>query len=364
MLYTRYRPSLLTQRYLQELEQVRAELDRSAQLPEGFSGELRRHALIDTVHYSTMIEGNTLSLEQVRTVLAGGAVRAPREQVQEVENYREAVSYVQSLVISGDISITEDRVRTLHYLISKSLPSDYAPGRYRTEQNYVIDRTTGRTIFTPPRHEGIAALMREFMDWVNSRQDYPPAIKAALAHLNLVAVHPFLDGNGRTARVLDSLVMYSGGFRAQDLVSVEAYFGRDNRGYYEALSSTLGPHYSPPRDVTTWVEYHLHAHVEQARESVRLATEVKAGLDALWDEFAAEGLSARHVNALWLACYDGDVTNRIYRDIAGRSAQSAAADLSKLVQAGLLERRGRGRGVAYFPTQRVRAIFDGVRAAL
>ena len=361
MLYLRFTLSMAIQDQVRSLGRAREELDQFALLPEEYTGGLRRHALAESVHYSTAIEGNTLTLQQVKTLIEGGTVRAPRHQVQEAENYREAVAYVQSLVMVSGAAASEDVVRAIHYLISKSLPGAYAAGQYRTEQNYVVDRVTGRRIFTPPAHQDVPPLMREMVDWLNSDYDYPMSIKAGLAHLNFVAIHPFLDGNGRVARVLDSLVMYRGGFRSQDLVSVEAYFGEDNRGYYRALAAALGPRYSPERDVTSWVEYHLGAHVAQARAAVEATRQTVGDMDKLWDALEGDGLPAWQLIAVYLAGDDGQVSNRQYREMTGRSAQSAVADFTALIEKGLLTRSGRGRGVVYVPTQRTWDIFTAIR---
>ena len=203
--------------------------------------------------------------------------------------------------------------------------------------------------------------MREFLDWLNSDQDVPAPIKAALAHLNLVAIHPFLDGNGRAARVVDSLVLYAGGFKAQELVSLEAYFGRDNRGYYTALASALGQHHGRPRDITAWIEYYLQAHVEQAKVTIEDVNRRTAEIEGLVEALRPEGLSVWQVVALWLSCRRGRISNRTYRSITKRSAQSAVADFTKLMDKGLLIRAGRGRSVRYVPSPRVLRIYESVR---
>ncbi len=364
MLYLQFNMSLSILESLQGLDEARNELDPYTRLPNEYTGQLRRHALAQTVHFSTQIEGNTLTLEQVEGLVRGERISAPQNQVQEATNYREAMNYIQSLAIDGNIAITEDKIRTAHYLISKDLPGKYAPGRYRTEQNYVVDRITTRRIFIPPPPEDVSSLMIELVEWLNSDRRFPTPIRAALAHLNLVAIHPFLDGNGRAARVLDSLALYGGGFRSQELVSLEAYFGRDNRGYYEALAMSLGPNFAPNRDVSSWVEYYLRAHVEQAKSATLEISNMVAEFDFFHERFGPEGLSSPQVFALWMASDTGRITNRSYRSIAERSAQSAAADLAKLVRNGFLARSGRGRASAYIPSQEVSKALEEIRQRL
>ena len=364
MLYLQFNMSLSIQESLQELDQARSELDPYAQLPNEYTGQLRRHTLAQTVHFSTQIEGNTLTLEQVESLIRGERISAPQEQVLEATNYREAMNYIQSIADESNFAITEDIIRTAHYLISKDLTGNYAPGRYRTEQNYVVDRISTRRIFIPPPPESVSNLMKELVEWLGSERRFPAPISAALAHLNLVAIHPFLDGNGRAARVLDSLALYRGGFRSQDLVSLEAYFGRDNRGYYQALAMSLGPNFAPNRDVGSWVDYYLRAHVEQAKSAILEISRMVAEFDFFHERFGPEGLSSPQVFALWMASDTGRITNRGYRSITGRSAQSAAADLTKLVRNGFLTRSGRGRASAYVPSGEVSRALEEIRQKL
>ena len=250
MLYLNFVTTPAIAEGLQSIQAAQDDLDPFAQFPYEFSGELRRAVLAQSVHYSTRLEGNTLTLDQVQAVLGGQQVQAPPDHVREVENYRDAMAFVQSMTIGRDPPITDETIRTIHFLVTKNLSESYAPGRYRTEQNFVVDQTRNMRVFFPPPPEEVPTLMAEYVAWLNSRQEYPAPIRAALAHLNLVAIHPFLDGNGRTARVLESLVMYAGGFKAEELVSLEAHYGQDNQAYYRVLRESLGPHYSPPQDVT------------------------------------------------------------------------------------------------------------------
>ena len=360
MLYTSFNMSLAIQESLSALDNARDELDRYVQLPNEYTGELRRHALAQSVHYSTQIEGNTLTLEQVESLVAGERISAPDDQMQEAHNYKEALNYIQTIVATDDYRITEETIRAVHYMVGKSLPGKYAPGRYRTEQSYIVDRNSSRRIFVPPPPERVPDLMRELVSWLNSGQALPSTIRAALAHLNLVAIHPFLDGNGRTARLVDTLIMYIGGFRSQELVSIESHFGRDSQGYYRAISAALGPRYSPSESVTAWLEYYLNAHVEHATSAGQVYAEIVAEIDGLQGAFGLEGLSTSQILALWLSCRRGRITNRMYRGMTEHSAQSAATDFAKLMDKDLLARVGRGRSVAYVPTARVQEAFDAI----
>ena len=271
MLYLRFTPVLDASRLLDDLQRARETLDRYQDSPDAYMGELRRHAIALSVHYSTRIEGNRLTLEQVESLLRGRQIAAPISQQQEALNYREAMQYAQVVAnASFATHLTEETVKTIHFLVTKSLPGGYNPGQYRFVQNFVINSATQRPLFRPPPPDRVQPLMEEYVQWLNmSREGLPPYYRAALAHLNFVAIHPFDDGNGRTARILEALVLYLAGCRSQELVSLEAYFGRDTQGYYRAIAASLGPAYDPQdRDVTPWTDYYLRAHAAQATVAV------------------------------------------------------------------------------------------------
>ena len=360
MLYLRFTPSLDASRMLDELQRARETLDRYRSIPSAYMGELRRHAIALSVHYSTRIEGNTLTLEQVESLLRGRQIAAPISQQQEALNYREAMQYAQVVADAASPRITEETVKTIHFLVTKSLPGGYNPGQYRSVQNFVINSATQRPLFRPPPPDRVQPLMEEYVQWLNApRQGLPPYYRAALAHLNFVAIHPFDDGNGRTARILEALVLYLAGYRSQELVSLEAYFGRDTQGYYHAIANSLGPAYDPQdSDVTPWTDYYLRAHAAQAGAAAAETQQHEAQIDRLEEAFAEalRGDVARLI-ALWIACQEGSVANSDYRDIAGVGNQTAARHLREMVAEGLLARRGIGRGTLYVPTEAVLRVY-------
>ncbi len=363
MLYLRFTPSLESSRMLDELQRARETLDQYRDVPDAYAGELRRHAIALSVHYSTRIEGNTLTLEQVESLLRGRQIAAPVSQQQEALNYREAMQYAQVVANAASPRITEETVKTIHFLVTKSLPGGYNPGQYRFVQNFVINSATQRPLFRPPPPDRVQPLMEEYLQWLNTpREGLPPYYRAALAHLNFVAIHPFDDGNGRTARILEALVLYLAGYRSQELVSLEAYFGRDTQGYYRAIADSLGPAYDPQdRDVTPWTDYYLRAHAAQAAAAAAETRLHRAQIDRLAEAFAAQlrGNLDRLI-ALWVACTGGTITNSDYRDFTGVGNQTAARHLREMAAAGLLIRRGTGRGIHYVPTEAVLRVYQEV----
>ena len=354
MLYLRFTPSTHDSQRFKELREAREDLELSQATPDLYIGELRRRALARSVHYSTRIEGNLLSLSQVETLLRGGQVAAPAAQQREALNYYEAMEYARSIAASPAPRLTQDVLKAVHFIVTKSLPGAYNPGRYRSVQNFVINSASQRAIFRPPPPEQVPGLMEEYVRWLNSPQsDLHPYYKAGLAHLNLVAIHPFDDGNGRAARVVESLVLYLAGYKAQDLVPLEEYFGRDTQRYYRAIADALGPTFEPEsHDVSSWMDYYLDAHTQQAGGEAAGLRRVSAQMDALGEAFGSLLTNARfQVVGLLLACASDSITNSAYRDGVGVGNQTASKHLGQLVELGLLERHGRGRATHYTPAK-------------
>ena len=361
MLYLRFTPSLDASRLLDDLERARETLDRYQDSPNAYMGELRRHAIALSVHYSTRIEGNRLTLEQVESLLRGRQIAAPISQQQEALNYREAMQYAQVVANAPSPRISEETVKTIHFLVTKSLPGGYNPGQYRFVQNFVINSATQRPLFRPPPPDRVQPLMEEYVQWLNmSREGLPPYYRAALAHLNFVAIHPFDDGNGRTARILEALVLHLAGYKSQELVSLEAYFGRDTQGYYRAIAASLGPAYDPQdRDVTPWTDYYLQAHAARAATAAAESRVHRAQLDRLAEAFAAQLWDdLDRLIGLWVACQNDSITNGDFRDFANVGNQTAARRLREMVTARLLIRHGTGRGIHYVPTEAVLRVYQ------
>lgn len=361
MLYLRFNPYLEANRHLDELGRAREILDQGLLEPGPVYGELRRHAVAASVHYSTAIEGNVLTLGQVESLLRGGQVAAREDQLQEVLNYREAINYAQEVGSQRDSHVTEQTIQTIHFLVSKSLPGSYDPGRYRAAQNNVVDSVSGRVVFRPPPPEVVGSLMQEFVEWLNTTgRQLDPYVRAALAHLNFVAIHPFGDGNGRTARIIEALIFYREGYMSHELVSLEEFFSRDTQSYYTALNRALGQFYEPEEaDVSPWVDYYLGAHATQAISAANRQESALSQLNSLIHTFDLDTVGALCV---FVAYHEGAITNSVYRALANVTNQTAAIHLRRLTEKGLLTPAGRGRASRYQPTEQVLDLFNSIVA--
>ncbi len=201
--------------------------------------------------------------------------------------------------------------------------------------------------------------MKEVVDWLAGGDLAVDAfVRAAMAHLHVTSVHPFRDGNGRVARIVQSLVLAREGLGSPEFFSIEEYLGAHTQGYYAALRETQAGGYNPDRDATGWVKFCLEAHIAQARQ--RLAQIAKAA--ARWERLETLVEERNWPDRLIIALEQsliGGTDRRRYGDEAGISAPTASADFRRLVDAGLVDQQGRGRSTSYVATDRLRRKIKG-----
>lgn len=199
---------------------------------------LRETARLAATHYSTQIEGNRLTLAQVEEAVAGAHFPGRERDEAEVRNYYRALEHVERLG-SQLGPMAEDDIRRIHGLVMSGRPR---PTPYRDGQNVIRDSATGGIVYMPPEAHDVPGLMAELVEWVNAEQDrreLPLPIVAAIAHYQFATIHPHYDGNGRTARLLTTLILHRSGYGLKGIYSLEEHYVRDLGGYYAALS--IGP---------------------------------------------------------------------------------------------------------------------------
>jgi len=193
---------------LTAIERARGFLE-AATLSDEWVERMSRRALLLEAHYTTHIEGTQLTLEQAERLWAGQAVDEARaDDVRELLNYREAFNLVSDYLSSGD-PITEGLIREIHKRLVEGVRGGAGnPGCYRAIQNYVVNSRTREVIYTPPSPEQVPPLMGELVEWIRGETAIHPVLGAGIAQFQLVHIHPFVDGNGRTSRLLSTLCLY------------------------------------------------------------------------------------------------------------------------------------------------------------
>ena len=220
----------------------------------------RETARLYTTHYSTMIEGNKLDPEQIEVVLKHKGHFPGRERDEhEVKGYYAALKQVEKWV-AQKTTITEKMIQTLHALVLANGKTNVAPTKYRDGQNVIRDGRTRAIVYMPPEAKDVKGLMQSMITWINKNPELPPPIIASIAHYQFATIHPYYDGNGRTARLLTTLILHLGGYDLKGLYSLEEYYARHLGAYYEAISIGESHNYYMGRaesDITKWVEYFI-----------------------------------------------------------------------------------------------------------
>ncbi len=240
------------------IAEARSVISRAKLLPK-HELRLRRQALIRMTHSSTAIEGNMLNISQVEDLLANKKIDAPSRDIFEVQNYLKALKYIEQ-VVEKKQQITEKVILKIHQLVTaKTLPEEQS-GHYRLGPNFVVRRHFGQpleVVYTGPAVEKVAGLMKNFVEWIqqSAEKEIHPILVAGLVHQEFVAIHPFTDGNGRTARALATLILYQRGYDFKRLFALEDYYNQDRPKYYAAIN--LGKNYEEriTADFTPWLEY-------------------------------------------------------------------------------------------------------------
>lgn len=347
-----YRVTSDIEAHVSRIEALRAQVDRQGPLPRVWLGRTRRDLEAEATAASVRLEGISVTADEARRILAGDPPATVRtEDVAHVLGYREAMAIVLGRADDPAFVYQRELILGVHRAVMSGSYAEEA-GRVRRIQNRLVDRANGREVFVPPSPADVPALLDEMCGLLQA-EELPAPVASALAHVRLAAIHPFRDGNGRTARIVASLVMYRGGYRSPYFTSLEEWWGRHPESYYAAFGC-LGDRYDPHSDVTPFVRSHVAAQAAQAEAlSLRNATE-----RALWTILADLVLhelkvDERAAHALYDALFGRTVTNRYYRALADVSDVTAVNDLRRLVAAGMLEARGGGRSSHYVGTVRL-----------
>lgn len=250
-----------TAQALMKIEAAKAVVENTPLAP-AIEAELRHKARVRSTHYSTRIEGNRLTLKEAEQVIEKEKTHfhGRERDVMEVRNYWDALIKVEDWA-ANRVEFTEDMIRRLHAIVYKGKRARPAP--YRDGQNVIRDSQSGGIIYMPPEAKDVSRLMAEMVRWVHKaeKENTPVPIIAALVHYQFVTIHPYYDGNGRTARLLATFILQRGGYGLHGFFSMEEHHARDLAGYYASLTVHKNYNYYHGRaeaDLTAWIAYFLN----------------------------------------------------------------------------------------------------------
>lgn len=346
-----FRPPTLTAGELAVIsliDDLRDNLGYVVRTPPRWYGLLRRTVSARNIRASNTIEGHHVTLEDaIAAVESEEPLDAKHDDWLAVNGYQQAMTYVLQLAKRPKFKYSVETLCALHYMMMHFDLSKH-PGNLRPGPISVHDSEKGEIVYEGPDAELVEGLMQELVSGLSGDLDSPALVHAAMAHLNLVMIHPYSDGNGRMGRCLQSLVL-SRHFSDIDpnFVSIEGYLGRNTRDYYDVLTAVGGTRWRPQSDARRWVDFCLTAHYRQASSLSRRLRTYHRLWDTLEIEVRRHALPERSILALVDAAMRLKVRNSTYRKAADLSQQIASRDLTALVNSGLLTMEGRSRGAYY-----------------
>jgi Fic family protein len=245
---------------LMKIESLKQAISSLPITPRILAG-LHKSSRLQSAHYSTQIEGNRLTQEQVNEVIEQGKKIPSRERdTKEVLGYFSALEHLEKLVEMKS-PFSEKALQSIHGLVMGGGKKKVAPTPYRDGQNVIKDGMTGAIVYLPPEAKDVPALMHDLIAWLKDPETemLPCPLRAAIAHYQYATIHPYYDGNGRTARLFASWVLHACGYGLKGIYSLEEYYAHDLAGYYEALSAGPSHNYYFGRadaDISGWLSYY------------------------------------------------------------------------------------------------------------
>ena len=309
---------------------------------------IQRQALVETVYYTARIEGNPLDIRVAQRFYERQTSRPKADSEQEYANLYKAMDFIRYIADEHDTPIDEEVIKQIHTSIVRDIPGQGSPGVYKMKPNAIVDDRTGARLFLPPSPNDTPRLMSGLSAWLSQKRlAVHPVITAAIAHLELVAIHPFDNGNGRTARALADLILWRYGYTFRHLFSWVRQVGIDMDTYHQKLREALGPEYGANADPTVWLEYFVES-IEKSLVELRPALQkMREAFIEAYNRGTKEGLSSDQIEALVFADTNGSVTTAEYMRTKKLSRSTVVKRLNELVKLGFLRVEGKGRSVRY-----------------
>ncbi|RJO60706.1 MAG: Fic family protein [Dehalococcoidia bacterium] len=325
-------------KHLMEIEAAKVAVEHTP-LPVSVEAKLRQQARVRSSHYSTYIEGNRLTVNEAGAVIENQklAIEGKRHDVSEVRNYWAALLFVEECA-AKKITLTEELIRKLHAIVEKGKRARQTP--YRDGQNVIRNSISGSITYLPPEAADIPPLMSGLAAWVKQaeKDNIPIPLIAALIHYQFVTIHPFYDGNGRTARLLATFILHRRGYGLNGFFSLEEHHAKDLNSYYRAL--IVHPHHNyymgrSKADLTGWVEYFTgvlaKVFTEAKNEAIRLS---KENIPPEPEQIRSLDRRARIILGLFSG--NEEITSADVASALGLSQRTARELIKEWVQQGML----------------------------
>ncbi|KZX12483.1 adenosine monophosphate-protein transferase SoFic [Methanobrevibacter oralis] len=309
----------------------------NAKLIPLYDTQLKQEALIKSSHYSTSIEGNPLKLEEVKTLINNNQEPTTKAE-QEVLNY---FNVLNNLNRYSDKIVTKNTILSVHKDLTKGLlrDSEYE-GKFRDTKVFVGNLHTKEINYMPPDAYKVPYLVDELLDWLNNSTDeIYPIIIAGILHYELVRIHPFIDGNGRTSRLMATLILSIHKFNIYNYFTLDEYYNQDRQAYVDALKSADKNH-----DLTNWLEYFCYG-VLYSIDKVKSEVLSLAQITSKYDN--AIKLTPNEISVLTLLEEKNHIQNKDIQKLLNISPQASYKIIKKLKDKKIIESTGKGRNTEY-----------------
>jgi len=311
--------------------------------PKIIFAKLERNAREISAYSSTSIEGNPLPLSEVKRILRQAPAHI-RDTEKEVLNYNKALEHLREISAQDHTVMTPNLILDIHALVMEGLIEKHRLGAFRREPVFVNNPRTRKLVYLPPDHGDVRSLMEDLVSFVTKNKDaIDPLILAGIFHRQFVIIHPFIDGNGRTARLATKVLLARMGLDTFNLFSFENYYNK-NVGKYFASIGLFGNYYEIVGvvDFTEWLGYFTDGIID---ELLRVKKELdKSSADP------SVGMRPEYDMILKYITKHGGMTDRQYSALTSRAKATRALDWKKMIVMGLIERKGKGRNSYYVKT--------------
>ncbi len=307
------------------------------QLSQVVLAELLSEAMVTSAYASTSIEGNPLPLTEVRRILKNKPVHI-RQSEQEVLNYNQVLT---NLNAQPDMAFTSELILSIHRGVTQNLLPAHQIGRWRQEPVVVYEPRSGNIVYLPPDYQEVERLMGELVDFVQQeRQRLDPLLLAGIFHKQFVVIHPFIDGNGRTARLTTKVLLAGLGLDFFNLLSFETYYNQNVTRYFQKVG-VYGDYYdlADTLDFTPWLEYFAEGILDELLRLEQQLEQQQSPPDTR--------LKAHHQAILSYIEQHRIITDHDYAQLTSRAKSTRSRDFKKLIKLGLIERKGSGRNTYY-----------------
>lgn len=332
----------ITDRLLANIKRINTLVNElnNRRFPDVVLLELERSAREVSSYASTSIEGNPLPLTEVKKILKFKPAHI-RDSEKEVLNYNQALKVLNRQLEEGKVTLSLDLILKIHKQITEELLPKFESGNLRKKGVSVNNPKTGQTVYLPPDTRDVRPLMEDLVEFISlSREKIDPLILASIFHKQMVLIHPFTDGNGRTARLATKVLLAEMGLNTFNLFSFENYYNQNVSRYFQTVGE-LGNYYEilDKIDFTNWLEYFTEGIIDELLRVQKILPKVALSPQS--------ELKPYHLKILEFIQRKGFIVDRDYAKLTDRAKATRALDFQKLIDLKLIKRKGKGKATYY-----------------